>query len=127
MFGNNFKYEEGAIMIIYPTQEYSNFKKREFVIKTEGAYPEELKFEFRNELVDVLDNYMEGEMVTVGFVLRGNFFNGKYYVQAEAAGIGPIIEGRIEEHSEIAKTKVKMLTEVDDLVSADNIVDDLPF
>ena len=118
-------YAEGALEKISPTQEFTNFKKREFVLKTEGKYPESIKFEFRNELVDALDNFMEGEMVTVAFVLRGNFFNQRHFVNLEAAAISEIVEGKLESEFEITKTKIKV--EDADANPAVELVDDLPF
>ena len=120
-------YAEGALEIISPTQEFTNFKKREFVLKTEGKYPESIKFEFRNEFVDVLDNFMEGEMVTVGFVLRGNFFNNRHFVNLEAVAISGIVDGKLEEEFEITKTKIKVKDATTKLEPAEELVDDLPF
>ncbi len=120
-------YAEGAIQEVSPTQEYTNFKKREFVLKTEGKYPESIKFEFRNELVDVLDNFLEGEMVTVAFIMRGNFFNNRYFVNLEAIAISEIVDGKLEEEFEITKTKIKIKDTETKLTPANELVDDLPF
>ena len=120
-------YAEGALEIISPTQEFTSFKKREFVLKTEGKYPESIKFEFRNEFVDVLDNFMEGEMVTVAFVLRGNFYNNRHFVNLEAVAISGIVDGKLEEEFEITKTKIKVKDTETKLKPAEELVDDLPF
>ncbi len=122
----SYLHAEGAIELIYPTQEFTNFKKREFVIKTEGKYPESLKFEFRNDFIKILDNFMEGEMVTVAFVLRGNYFNNRYFVNLEAVGMVGIIDGKIEQEFEKTKKKIKIV-DAEIKTTKDSIKDDLPF
>lgn len=77
------KYEAtGQIKIIEPTQSFpSGFQKREFVITTDNErYPQDLKFEVVKDNCAKLDQFGVGDTVTVAFNLRGNEYNGKYYV-----------------------------------------------
>ncbi|QTN31847.1 DUF3127 domain-containing protein [Akkermansiaceae bacterium] len=72
----------GKIKVISDTQTYpSGFSKREFVVTTgDGKYPQDLKFEVVKDKTSLLDSYKEGQDVTVSFDIRGNEYNGKYYV-----------------------------------------------
>jgi hypothetical protein len=72
----------GKIKLINDTQNFpSGFSKREFVVTTgDGKYPQDLKFEMVKDKCAILDNYKEGSEVKVSFDIRGNEYNGKYYV-----------------------------------------------
>lgn len=72
----------GKIKLISDTQNFpSGFSKREFVVTTgDGKYPQDLKFEVVKDKCPILDNYKEGSDVKVSFDIRGNEYNGKYYV-----------------------------------------------
>ena len=72
----------GKIKLISDTQNFpSGFSKREFVVTTgDGKYPQDLKFEVVKDKCTILDNYKEGSDVKVSFDIRGNEYNGKYYV-----------------------------------------------
>jgi hypothetical protein len=77
------KYEAtGQIKIIEATQSFpSGFQKREFVITTDSdKYPQDIKFEVVKANCEKLDAFQAGDSVTVAFNLRGNEYNGKYYV-----------------------------------------------
>ena len=76
---------KGTIKVINETQVYdSGFQKREFVITTEGEYPQHIKIEFVKDKCKLLDSYAIGQPVTVGFNVKGNEYNGKYYVTLQA-------------------------------------------
>lgn len=72
----------GKIKLISDTQNFpSGFSKREFVVTTgDGKYPQDLKFEMVKDKCATLDDYKEGNDVKVSFDIRGNEYNGKYYV-----------------------------------------------
>lgn len=79
----------GKIKVIMETQTFeSGFQKREVVVTTEETYPQDIKLEFVKDKCLLLDMYQEGQSVTVGFNLRGNEYNGKYYVNLQAWKIG---------------------------------------
>lgn len=73
---------KGSIKWIGETQSFpSGFTKREFVITTEhDKYPQDLKFEVVKDKCGMLDEFAIGTPVTVSFDIRGNEYNGKYYV-----------------------------------------------
>jgi hypothetical protein len=72
----------GAIKLINDIQTYpSGFSKREFVVTTsDSKYPQDLKFEVVKDKCAMLDSFSPGQEVVVNFDVRGNEYNGKYYV-----------------------------------------------
>jgi hypothetical protein len=75
----------GTIKLIGETQSFdSGFAKREFVITTEDKYPQDVKFEVVKEKCTELNRFKPGQKVTVAFNIRGNEYNGKYYVNLQA-------------------------------------------
>lgn len=76
---------QGRIKVINDTQTFdSGFSKREFVITTQEQYPQDVKFEFFKDKTTVLDTYNVNDDVTVHFNIRGNEYNGRYYVNLQA-------------------------------------------
>lgn len=113
----------GSIKLIEDTQVFKgDFKKREFVVSTEDTYPQHVKFEIVNDSVDYLDSFSVGDKVKVAYMIRGNEFNGKYYVNLRAIAIGHLDESS---NTKSAKAPVaKMKTIITDIEESD---DDLPF
>ncbi|KAB1063823.1 MULTISPECIES: DUF3127 domain-containing protein [Salibacter] len=75
----------GKIKEIFDAQEFkSGFKKREFVVTTQEQYPQDIKLELYNDKCDMIDGHQKGEEVTVHFNLRGNEYNGRYFVNLNA-------------------------------------------
>ena len=75
----------GIVKLIEDTQTFeSGFQKREFVVTTEERYPQDIKFEVTKDKVELLDSLSVGDAVSVSFNLRGNEYNGKYYVNLQA-------------------------------------------
>ena len=74
----------GTIKVIFQTETYpSGFTKREFVVTTKEQYPQDVKIELVKDKTAILDSFSEGQEVTVHFNLKGNEFNGKYYVSLQ--------------------------------------------
>jgi hypothetical protein len=94
---------DGSIKEISETQDFGNFKKREFVIETDEKFPEIMKLEFINENVDVLDRFIIGEVVTIAFTCKGAEYQGKYFNNLRAVAICEHVDGRVEK--ELAKAK----------------------
>ena len=76
----------GKLTVINPTQSVgaAGFLKREFVVTTAEQYPQPIKLEFVKDKCALLDNFSLGQSVTVDFNLRGNEYDGKYYVNLQA-------------------------------------------
>jgi hypothetical protein len=76
----------GTIKHVGEIQEFdSGFKKLEFVITTDETYPQDVKFEVVKEKAETFAQYNKvGAKVDVKFNVRGNEYNGKYYVNLQA-------------------------------------------
>ena len=72
----------GKLKVIEDIQTFSSgFTKREFVVTTNDAkYPQDIKFEIVKDKCSLLDSYSLGQDVSVNFDIRGNEYNGRYYV-----------------------------------------------
>ncbi len=72
----------GKIKVINETQSFpSGFSKREFVVTTaHDKFPQDLKFEIVKDKCPLLDAFDVGQDVQVSFDIRGNEYNGKYFV-----------------------------------------------
>ena len=77
---------EGTVKVINEVQTFaSGFSKREFVIEVEdGKFPQMVKFECLKEKASLIDDYSIGEVVKVHFDIRGNEYNGRYFVNLNA-------------------------------------------
>ena len=75
----------GKIKLISDLQSWdSGFTKREFVVTTNEQYPQDVKLEFIKDKTSLLDGLGEGDEIEVSFNVRGNEYNGKYYVNLQA-------------------------------------------
>ena len=76
----------GTIKVIGELQTWdSGFSKVEFVVTTQDQYPQDIKFEITKEKAENFLKYNKvGQKVDVDFNLRGNEYNGKYYVNLDA-------------------------------------------
>ncbi len=74
----------GTIKEIFDTQTFtSGFSKREFVITTQEQYPQQVKFEMTKDRADIIESLAIGDLVRVSFNVRGNEYQGKYYVSLQ--------------------------------------------
>jgi hypothetical protein len=75
----------GTIKVVMDTQTFdSGFSKREFVVTTKEQYPQDLKFELVKDKISLIEKYKTGDDVKVSFNLRGNEYNGRYFVNLGA-------------------------------------------
>jgi len=75
----------GKVKVVFETQSFpSGFTKREFVVTTEEQYPQDVKFETVKDKTSLLDRYTAGDQVKVSFNVRGNEYQGKYFVSLQA-------------------------------------------
>lgn len=121
----------GKIKLINDTQTFpSGFSKREFVVTTaHDKYPQDIKFEVVKDKCSILDNYQEGQDVVVNFDVRGNEYNGKYYVNLacwKLSGGGSSGSGGGDEYSQ--ETPATAEPSAADLRKEDDFDDDdIPF
>jgi len=106
---------------IFDTNQISDsFKKRDFVIETEGEYPQMVKFELKQIKVDKIDPFKEGQEITVHFNVSGRLWLNKenkeiYFVSLDA--------WRIEK---VGNAPASVST-ASDIPADDSSVDPLPF
>ena len=109
----------GQIKLIGAIQTLKNdFSKRELVITTDEKYSQDIKLEVVKDMVNVLDNYKAGDQVEVSFNIRGNEYQGKYYVNLQAWQISKQGETKTEPRQE---SKPNPLDDKIDLNEMENI------
>lgn len=81
----------GILKVKFDTQAVSDkFKKREFVLTTEEGtpYPQHLSIQLTQDKCDLLNNFNEGDKLSVNINLRGREWNSpqgiKYFNTIEA-------------------------------------------
>ena len=100
----------GKIKVINPTQVLSEkFSKREFVVTTNEAYPQDLQIQITQDKCSLLDIFKVGENITVSINLRGREW------------INP--QGEAKYFNTIEAWKISKLetTETQDVVENDNL------
>ena len=119
----------GKIKVINDTQTFpSGFSKREFVVTTAAdKFPQDLKFEVVKDKCSLLDGFKVGQDVQVNFDIRGNEYNGRYYVnlacwKLQAAGGAAEPSGRGQ-----AAASSSGEPDMADLRSDDDFDDEVPF
>ena len=71
---------KGTIIKLYDKQTIKEtFEKREFVIRTNEDYPQEIKFEVTQKMVPLLDEHAEGDEVVANFNIKGKENKGSYW------------------------------------------------
>ena len=76
---------EGVLYKKFETENKTDsFQAREFVIQTEGQYPQYVKFQLVQDRCGAVDPFSEGEKIKVFFDLRGREWNGKYFTNLNA-------------------------------------------
>jgi hypothetical protein len=92
---------EGSVKVINEVQTFkNNFTKREFVVTTEDQYPQDIKFECVKDKCALLDSVSQGQKVKVSFRIRGNEYNGRYFVNLQAFKIEGAAAGASASHDE---------------------------
>lgn len=112
----------------------SGFTKREFVVTTShDKYPQDLKFEMVKDKCPTLDTFQCGQDVQVSFDIRGNEYNGKYFVNLSCWKLQASGGGSSAEPSRAAKPASRGTSapagepSLSDLRSDDDFDDDPPF
>lgn len=59
------------------------FKKRLVVVETSEQYSQKIPVDFVQDKTSLLDNYSIGQEVKVSINIRGNEYQGKYYVSLD--------------------------------------------
>ena len=68
----------GELIEVFDTQDVTaTFKKREFAIKTDGEYAQEIGLEVTQDKVDLLDTFKVGDNITASVNVRGRKWTNK--------------------------------------------------
>lgn len=124
---------EGTIKVIEATMTFdSGFKKREVVVSSnDDKFPQDVKFEFTKDSVDKLNEFKVGDTVKIAFSIRGNEYNGKYYVNLSAFAIGhtklEALTATSAANAKIVKNSTEKTKTVEVAVDFPEGDDDLPF
>jgi len=120
----------GKIKLISETQNFaSGFSKREFVVTTANdKYPQDLKFEIVKDKCPLLDDFSAGQDVQVNFDIRGNEYNGKYFVNLSCWKI-QVVNGASGAVDSVSRRQAVAGAEPDlrDLRQEDDFDDEVPF
>jgi hypothetical protein len=92
----------GRLIVLNDTQTFgSGFQKREFVITTaDEKFAQDIKFEAIKDGCAKLDAFKFGDTLKVSFNIRGNEYNGKYYVSLQAWKIEKESDGAQDAHNQ---------------------------
>jgi hypothetical protein len=74
---------KGKIIHIGETETVGSagtFKKRQVVVKTDEQFAQEIPVDFVQDKTSLLDQFSIGQNVNVSINIRGNQFNGKWFV-----------------------------------------------
>lgn len=115
----------GKLHRIFDEQQIKEtFRKREFVVeKSDGQYPNFIKFELIQDRCSLLDSYNEGDEVTVSFDLRGREWQDKYFTNLHAWRIQPAQGGQAPP----PPASDPFPSEEPPVFASDKSKDDLPF
>lgn len=88
----------GKVHLIGQTEEVGSngFTKRQVVIATNEQYAQHVPIDFVKDKTSILDSYKVGDEVKVSVNVRGNEYNGKYYVNLQGWRIEKLQNGEPE-------------------------------
>lgn len=124
------KYEiTGQVKVIENTKTFaSGFQKREFVVTIpDGKYPQDIKLELIKDNVTALDGIHLGDEITVHFNIRGNEYNGKYYVNLVAWRIEKKEQQQPMQEQAQAQQPDQPTRQSQPEIVTDDDADDIPF
>jgi len=116
---------KGRVTVIKDEQTFgSGFNKREFVI-SDGAdkYPQEIQFEAVKDKTAIVASLNVGDLVEIGFNIRGREWNTKHFVNLEAWKITVLESANPSPHT----AQPAAAPEGDDLNLDDPLDEDVPF
>ncbi|MBK8701728.1 MAG: DUF3127 domain-containing protein [Saprospiraceae bacterium] len=76
---------EGTLHKVFDLEsKTASFQTREFVITTEGTYPQFVKFQAVQDRTGIVEGLKEGDKIKVFFDIRGREWQGKYFTNLNA-------------------------------------------
>lgn len=114
---------------VYETESKTGtFQTREFVVTTDGTYPQFVKFQCVQDKCGIVDGFKEGDKMKVFFDLRGREWQGKFFTNLNAWKIDKLAANAPQETKSNGPSDsfahLKADDEPQDLYGT---VDDLPF
>ncbi len=108
----------GRLHKVFDTeQKTASFSAREFVIEmADGKFPQMVKFQLTQDKCSLIDDYSEGEDISVDFDLRGREWNDKYFTNLNAWRIAraEAQDGASDDGAEPAGTPAAATADFDD-------------
>ena len=118
----------GRLHKVFDTeQKTESFKAREFVIETQGEYPQFVKFQLTQDRCDLIENYKEGDGLKVHFDLRGREWQGKYFTNLNAWKIEAEGDMSRPASDENFSQEVPLASAPESNIDSREDLDDLPF
>ena len=115
---------QGKIVSIEQTKEFANnFKSRSLILNTDDQYPQVHQIEFIKEKTYLLDEYAEGDEVSIDINLRGREWTSP---TGEVKYFTSIRGWRIENNTPIVKQVKEAVTAAQQSPDRET-VNDLPF
>lgn len=132
----------GTIKAIFDEQQITEkFRKREFVIRSNEEYPQDIKIEVVNDLCPILDNFKMGDFVKIGINIRGREWinpegEAKYFNSIQGWRIDPMVAEGSESYQDRESQSMNkkdlagstgLTGEMSNAFNQDGEDDDLPF
>jgi len=113
----------GRLHKVFDTEQKSaSFQAREFVIEMEdGKFPQMIKFQLTQDKCTLIDDYSEGDEISVDFDLRGREWNERYFTNLNCWRISRS-DGQAEDAGSAAEPALKATP-----AATADFDDDIPF
>lgn len=114
---------------VYDTESKTGtFQTREFVVTTDGTYPQFVKFQCVQDKCGIVDGFKEGDKMKVFFDLRGREWQGKFFTNLNAWKIDRLAANAPQEtKTNVPSDSFAHLKATDEPQDLYGTVDDLPF
>ena len=106
----------GRLHKIFDTEQKSaSFSVRDFVIEVaDDKFPQLIKFQLTQDKCALMDDYSEGDEISVDFDLRGREWNEKYFTNLNAWRIAPADAENSVSSEAAAPAGAAMIDDLDD-------------
>jgi len=120
----------GKIIHVLPPQSGTSqagnqWKKQEYVLETEDAYPKKICFDFFGDRVDQFPLKL-GDRIRLSFDIESREYNGRWYTNIRGWKSEPADAQQMQQPAAPAPQAAPALTATPDFLASDSS-DDLPF
>jgi len=75
---------EGTLIKVMKPQSFpSGFVKREFVVRTDEMYPQEIVFQLFKDKISLIDDFQMNDQLKVSFNIRGSQWEGRFFTNLQ--------------------------------------------